>query len=300
MKQTTFFALSALTLGVLIAPARAWWPQGHSLITAGAVRALPRDVPQFFKRNIDITATCAQDPDAFKNRELPQMTEAEAPDHFFDWEMLRGHALPSTRGDFLKLCAQLKINPQHVGYAPYSVAEWTQRLTVAFAQYRKSPNDAAIQAKTSVYAGILSHYAADLCMPLHVTIDFDGRAKPDGSSPKTGIHARIDSLPERLNLTSQQLARGQNIQPLSDLMTGIGREIEVSRAQIDASYSLGNQLPPEDLGKQIWKPSPLMRSWATARTREATRFTAALFLTAWRDSATLKLPSWWRANKTRF
>lgn len=299
MKRFAWFLMFGLMSAI---PARAWWPQGHSLIASSAVRALPRDVPPFFKRDIAIVivASCAQDPDAFKNRDLPQMTEAEAPDHFFDWELLQGHALPPTRGEFLKLCAQLKTDPQRVGYAPYAIAEWTQRLTVAFAQYRKSPNDAAIQSKISVYAGILSHYAADLCMPLHVTIDYDGRAKADGSSPKTGIHARIDSLPERLNLAPQQLAQDQNVQPLGDLMTGIVREIGLSRAQIDASYQLENQLPPEDLGKRLWKPSPLMRSWATARTREATRFTAALFLSAWRDSATLKLPSWWRAKAKPF
>ncbi len=300
MKQTTLYALIPLTFGLLAAPARAWWPQGHSLITAGAVRALPADVPAFFERNIDITASCAQDPDAFKSRDLPQVTDAEAPDHFFDWENLGGRALPPTRGAFIKLCAQLKIDPQHVGYVPYSVAEWTQRLTVAFAEYRKSPNDAAIQAKTSVYAGILSHYAADLCMPLHVTVDFDGRANADGRSPHSGIHARIDSLPERLGLTSQQLARGQNVQPLGDLMTGIVREIGLSRAQINTAYRLANQLPPEDLRRQTWKPSAIMRAWATARTREATRFTAALFLTAWRNSAKQQPPSWWHPKAARF
>ena len=282
------------------APARAWWPQGHSLISEASVRALPADVPLFFRRNAGQVAHCAQDPDLFKNPALPQVTENEAPDHFIDWELLQGRALPPTRAEFVRLCARLKVDPQRVGFAPYAIAEWTQRLTIAFAEHRKYPQDKNIQNKIGVYAGILSHYSADLCMPLHTTIDYDGRAKAGGISPKSGIHARIDSLPERLLLTPQQLAQGQQIQPVSNLMPAIMREIMLSRSQINAAYQLENQLPPEsETQARQWKPAVQIRAWGTGRAREATRFTASLFLTAWRDSARVKLPSWLRRERTK-
>lgn len=270
-------------------PSRAWWPQGHSVISDGAMRALPRDVPSWFRAQNALVAHCAQDPDVFKNRDLPQMTSTEAPDHFFDWELLRGNPLPPTRSEFIALCARLKIAPEKIGFAPYSIAEWTQKLTMAFAESRRFPADRNIQVKCAVYAGILSHYSADLCMPLHVTIDYDGRTKADGTSPKSGIHARLDSLPEKLKLRAQDLATRQFLMPSKNLMRDIEDEIKRSRSYIEYSYQIEKQLPPEN---GDWKPTREVRAFGTARAREATRFTARLFLSAWRDSAKVKLPSW--------
>ncbi len=293
MKRISMSVVLSCGVCFAVAPARAWWPQGHSLISEAAVRALPADVPLFFRREAALVAHCAQDLDLWKNPALPQVTDTEAPDHFIDWELLQGHALPPTRAEFVNLCARLKVDPQRVGFAPYAAAEWTQRLTIAFAEYRKYPRDANIQNKIGVYAGILSHYSADLCMPLHTTIDYDGRAKAGGVSPRSGIHAKIDSLPERLNLSPQSLAQKQNVQPVNDLMPAITREILLSRAQINTAYRLENQLPPDsDNQARHWKPSPKVRAWGTGRAREATRFTASLFLAAWRDSARIKLPVW--------
>ena len=274
-------------------PASAWWPQGHSTIAAGAVQALPRDVPPWFRNQSGLVADCAQDPDVFKNRDLPQMTETEAPEHFFDWELLRGNPLPPTRREFLALCAKLKIAPGKIGFAPYAIAEWTQKLTMVFAQSRRFPNDRNIQVKCAVYAGILSHYAADLCMPLHVTVDHDGKTRADGTSPKTGIHARLDSLPEKLGLTAPALAAQQIVPPSQNLMRDIERQILESRRHIEYSYQVEDLLPLEN-EKLAWKPTPEIRAFGTSRARESTRFTASLFLTAWRDSAKVKLPAWWK------
>ena len=289
---TAAFCIFHFAFCILITqPSRAWWPQGHSTIASGAVQSLPRDVPQWFRTQSGLVAHCAQDPDVFKNRDLPQMTETEAPEHFFDWELLRGNPLPSTRKEFLALCTKLKIAPDKIGTAPYAIAEWTQKLTVAFAESRRFPRDKNIQVKCAVYAGILSHYSGDLCMPLHVTMDHDGRTRADGTSPKTGIHARLDSLPEKLGLTAQDLAAQQIVTPSQSLMRDIELQILDSRKHIEYSYQVENLFPPEN-EKLIWKATPEIRAFGTARARESARFTASLFLTAWRDSAKVKLPAW--------
>jgi hypothetical protein len=96
---------------------------------------------------------------------------------------------------------------------PYAIAEWTERLSIAFAEHRKYPANPYIQNKCLVYAGFLAHYAQDLCMPLHTTIHHDGRANPDGSTPKTGIHPRVDSLVEKLDMQPAQLAANQRVWP---------------------------------------------------------------------------------------
>ena len=62
-----------------------------------------------------------------------------------------------------------------------------------------------------------------------------------------------------------------------------------SRALIDRTYALEDQLPP---AQGDWKPSAEIIAFATERARASTRFTASLYLTAWQKSARLRLPPW--------
>ena len=282
--------LALLAALLLAAPAHAWFPQGHSIIAAGAVQTLPNDVPIWFRAGAGQIAHDAQDPDVQKDKTLPLMTEREYPQHFLDWELIGTQTpLPPTRRAFYALCAHRKLDPFDVGELPYALAEWTGRLTMDFAEARKYPGNAYIQTKALVTAGILSHYAGDACMPLHVTNDFDGRTLPDGHSPHTGIHARVDSLIEALNLTPAQLSADQTIAPLPDLWTGIELQLRETRAHIPQTYALETQLQPF---KGDYRATPAVESFALERGRTAARFTAQLFLTAWRDSEKIKLPDW--------
>lgn len=284
-----FILLLALWFAAFGQPARAWWPQGHSMIAAGAVRALPDEVPIWFRAGEGQIAHDAQDPDVQKDRSLAIMTEREYPQHFFDWELVGMASLPPTRREFYADCARRGVSPFDVGELPYSLAEWTQRLTMDFAEARQFPGNAYIQNKALVTAGILSHYAGDATMPLHVTNDFNGRTKPDGSSPKTGIHARVDSLIEKLNLTPAQLAKDQTIEPLPALWPAIEAQMRETYSHVAQTYALEAQLPLET---GDYQPSPAVEAFALERGRAASRFTAQLFLSAWRDSEKIKLPSW--------
>lgn len=286
MKPLLFlFALLAL-----VRPAHAWWPEGHSIIAAGAVQALPDEVPIWFRAGAGQVAHDAQDPDVQKDKTLPLMTEREYPQHFIDWELIGADApLPPTRRAFYAKCAELKVDPFDVGELPYSLAEWTGRLTMDFAEARKFPGNAYIQNKALVTAGILSHYSGDACMPLHTTLDYDGRTGADGKSPRSGIHARVDSLIEVLKLTPDQLSASQTIAPLPDLWKGIETQLRESRTHINQTYALEAGLPPE---KGDYTPSPAVETFTLERGRMASRFTAQLFLTAWRDSEKVVLPAW--------
>jgi len=287
MKRLLFSFLVVLALNCR--PAHAWWPQGHSIIAEGAVRALPTEMPAWFRAGSGQIAHDAQDPDVQKNRALAMMTEREYPQHFFDWELIGMEPLPPTRREFYADCAKRGIHPFDVGELPYALAEWTERLTMTFAEARKYPDNVYIQNKALVIAGILSHYAGDATMPLHATLDYDGRAQPDGSSPKTGIHAKVDSLIEKLNLTPQQLADQQTIEPLPALWPAIEAQLRETHSHVGQTYALEAQLPEE---KDQTKPSLAVANFALERGRAASRFTAQLFLTAWRDSEKISLPSW--------
>jgi hypothetical protein len=279
----------ATGLGLAAGPARAWWPEGHSIIASGAVKALPSEVPQWFREGGGMIAHCAQDPDLVKSRSLPELNDTEGPEHYLDFELLAGKPLPANRYIYLKLCADMKLNPNKVGTLPYSVTEWTQRVTMAFAENRKYPENPYVKSKALVYAGILAHYAGDLSMPLHCTVDYNGRAKPDGTSPSSGIHAKVDSLVEKCELKPEELAADQKPEAVDDIMLRVLEEIQASRKLIDKTYELEPKLPPES-GE--WKPSPEVLAFTKERARAGTRFLSSLYLTAWRKSERLQLPAW--------
>ena len=281
--------VAAIAAAILLStPARGWWGEGHGILTRAAFKALPLDVPAFFRQGGEVAANVVFDADLFKNKGIPRAYDAERPEHYFDVELLQGRQPPSTRYAFLEMCAKADLDPSAVGVAPYAVAEWTERLMVAFAEHRRWPQNAAIQSKCLVYAGFLAHYAEDLCQPLHVTVHYDGWAREDGSSPHSGIHKKVDALVEKLEFDPEDLARGLEIGAADSLFPAILATIEQSRALIDLVYGLEGDLESPQ--------TPEVRDFALERAHAATRFTAVLYLTAWEKSEEIKLPGWLRRD----
>ena len=267
-----------------------WWSGGHGILTRAAVQALPDDVPEFFRDGERMIAHCSYDPDISKNRGAPHVRAAEHPEHYLDIELLEDKPLPKSRYEFTQLCTELGIKPDKVGFVPYALAEWTERLAVAFAEHRKWPNNFFIQSKCLVYAGFVAHYAQDMCQPLHLTIHFDGWKQADGSVLHKGIHEKVDALIEYLELDPSTLAKDQEIEALNDLMAGIVEEFHAGFALLKPVYELGDSLP--SFRDQDWERVPKVVDFAIERAREATRFTAVLYLTAWELSGNIKLEGW--------
>ena len=160
--------------------ALAWHGKGHDRAARMAVAATAEQMPAFFRKGVGAVA-----PDLFTRPIGPdQLHKATSPEHYFDVEQLGGAKVPPLRYDLIVWCVKKGIHPSKVGLLPYAITEWTQRLSVALAEHRKWPDNPHIRAKALVYAGMLAHYAADLCQPLHTTIHYDGRAKADKSSPR--------------------------------------------------------------------------------------------------------------------
>ena len=275
----------AVVAGLVAVPAQAWWGDGHGILTEGAVQVLPEDVPAFFRQGGNIASHTVFDPDLFKNRGAPLLNHAEQGEHYFDLEYLEGREIPPQRFDFITMCQELDLDPTKVGMAPYAIAEWTGRLAVAFAEHRKWPENEAIQQKCLVYAGILAHYAEDICQPLHATRDFDGKKQADGTVIGKGIHEKVDSSVERLGFTPEDLAAGQKLKDFSDsLMEEIVDQIEESNGLVEEVYAL--------LGHWEDKSDARVRALALELARTSVRFTASIYLTAWHQSAEIRLPGW--------
>lgn len=271
-------------------PIWAWWGNGHAILTRAAVRALPEAMPAFFRQGEAGVAHMVYDADLFKNRGAPHLTNIEHSEHYFDvelvpgWEMSKRPEMPERRYDFIQMCAVDGVEPEKVGFLPYALAEWTERLTISFAEHRKWPDDVAIQNKCIVYAGFIAHYAEDLCQPLHVTMYFDGRKGADGEVEDKGIHESVDGLVEKLKFDPDNLAKGQEVAALDTLFPSIMQQIDESHGQVDRVYQLADKMDDPSAAE--------VQAFARERARLAVGFTASLLLTAWEQSSDIKLPGW--------
>jgi hypothetical protein len=278
---TVIFSVAPIALG--------WHDEGHYYTAVAATRNLPEDVPAFFREGSAAIGHGSLDPDVFKNRALAQLNHCEAPEHFLDIEMLEGRELPLLRYEFLKLCQQMKLDPRKVGTLPYSITEWTQRLTMAFAEYRANPDNPHIKAKCLVYAGILSHYAGDLMMPLHTSIHWDGRAEPGVPYQRTGIHNKIDALPTKVPYNELFDPPLPTALAAQDVFAFTLEELMKSNALVDRAYELEPRFPQWD---DMELNDKQVRAFTIERTRAAASFTSDLFLSAWRNSAEVNSPNW--------
>ncbi len=279
--------ITALLSCVQAAPA--WHDEGHYYTAVAAAKSMPEDVPAFFREGAPAVGHGALDPDVFKDRNLPQLNHCEFPEHFIDVELLQARDLPPLRYDYLKLCRELEVDPTKAGTLPYAVTEWTQKLTMAFAEHRAYPDNAYIRAKCLVYAGLLAHYAADLHMPLHTSMHWDGRAEEGVPYTRTGIHNKVDALPTKIpynELFAQPLPT-----PLvsRDIFTFTLDELAKSHALVDRVYELEDGYPQSS---DLDLKDESVRDFTIERTRAAAAFTADLFLSAWRNSADITSPPW--------
>ncbi len=272
-------------------PAWAWWAGGHAGITKAAVRSLPEAGPEFFRKSAAAIAHNVYDPDIAKNRSAKYLRKSEHSEHYLDLELLKGSELPKGRYEFIALCNKLGVKPETVGFVPYTIGEWTQRLTIALAEYRRWPDNAFIQQKCLLYAGFLAHYAQDQSQPLHTTIHFDGRVKADGKFPHSGIHEKVDAIIEYMDLKASDLAKDQKIIAFEgDLMDAVLGHFHVSHEMVDIVYELEKDLPKK--GEEEWSVSKSVAEFVNERTRAAVRFTAQLYLTAWQQSKSVKFEGW--------
>ena len=289
----------------LAAPALAWHDEGHTYAARAAVVMLPGDVPAFFREGVETIQHCALDPDVNRMKGLPQLNAANAPEHYLDAELLQGRDWPETREGFIALCHELGETPGKVGYLPYAIAERTQALAVAFAEHRKDPGNPHVRMRCLVIAGELSHFTADLCMPLHTTVDHDGRVPPPapgsdepvGEKEHKGIHARIDALPTKMTYEELYPAEWEGVPmeqrslrvKMEALMLAIKAHFDASHALVDRTYELEAGIPALP---DLTLTDPAVRDFTKERMRASAEFTATIFLTAWHASADLELPAW--------
>lgn len=316
MNKTTLSIAAGAVLAFL-GTALAWHGQGHEKATRAAA-LLSKELPAFFRDGAATAANVVLDNDNFTRPVAgPALHATESFEHYFDIELLDGAPPPPSRQEFLDLLAKKGLKAGKVGALPYAVAEWTEKLAIVLAEHRRWPDDKGVQAKCLVYAGLLAHYAEDLCQPLHTTIHFDGHVGADGKVTGKGIHQKVDALLGKVQADMKELS-SRKIEPLfgvakaaasqpatatsrpasqpaiarleEPLFAAILAELQKSHELVGRVYELEADLPAPDAPIQ----SDKVRQFAQERMGEAATFTARLYVTAWRMSEHIQIPTWHR------
>jgi hypothetical protein len=263
---------------VLAGEAQAWWVKGHALVAEAAAQQLPEAMPAFFRNSGPHLAHLSGDPDRWKNRAARHLRAAEAPDHYLDLEDYQGKDLPDDRFKAVALLAQLGRKPERTGMLPYAILEHYDRLTCAFADLRADPENEAVRMKCVVYAGVLAHFTGDVSMPLHTTRDYDGKKGPGGAWLQRGIHARIDSFPERHGLTAAEIGRDLKPRKLDDVWGTVLQQIHQSHGRVARCYEL-------DSAGAMERPTAESRAFILECCRNGAQLTVDLWYNAWLRSA---------------
>ena len=201
---------AALVPVMLVQQGFAWGSDGHRMINRLAAAALPVDVPEFLRSPaaLDAMEYYGPEPDRWKGRLEPELSQAGSPEHFIDMEYadLIGGPLPRRRYDFVRALAvaqkahpDLPLTPESVGLQPYVTNEYYERIKAAMREYRgliaAHKDTKPVEAEIVFLCGIMGHFVGDGSQPLHVTIQYNGWTgpNPNGYTTLHRIHGQFES-----------------------------------------------------------------------------------------------------------
>jgi len=158
-------------------PSYPWGSAGHDYVTSAAIEAIPEELQPFYKKNSRMIIALAVLPDWWKDTHRAD----ESFRHFINLEYY------STMPGFTDIPRSFKDaeakygrkNMINWGVLPWAIVERSYRLSEAF---RKEDLE-----EIAVQSSILSHYVADLHMPLHTTKHYDGL-----TDAQDGLHGRFE------------------------------------------------------------------------------------------------------------
>ena len=161
-----------LLLFLAALPLFSWGDKGHRAIVTLSLTTLPPGARAWYRGQEAFLRNHASDPDHWKQ------DRKEGPRHFLDCEAYGGPADVPHDQDAAR--TQLGAAFYRNGTVPWIIQDRWRDLVAAF----RSGDPERVAFATS----ILSHYVADLHVPLHATADFDGQA-----TGQRGVHSRWET-----------------------------------------------------------------------------------------------------------
>jgi hypothetical protein len=186
MKRASIIWLLTVPL-VLTSYARAWGYDGHRRINYTASRQFNGLFGQFLKQNSEALKWYASVPDYIKGTD-----KNEFPRHFIDADFYDQYPFDNIPIDYDSLLIKYgKANVEKMGMAPWAIEKTCDRIIYLFKNKRFE--------EAIFYMGVLGHYVADLHMPLHTVINYNGQL-----TGNDGIHFRwegrlVDDYIKKIN-----------------------------------------------------------------------------------------------------
>jgi hypothetical protein len=286
-----------LTILTLLTPWNGfgWGSEGHRMINRLAAESLPADTPAFL-RSGDAAGEIeylGPEPDRWRSRAEPELSAAQAPEHFIDLEPADALGpLPRNRLDFEASVFAHGERPEKVGLQPWETIEVWERLKAALREYRRLSADTgasqedfhAVEQAAIFYAGWLGHYVGDGSQPLHTTINYDGWAlkdNPQGFSTAHGIHWRFEGPFVAANLHAADVAKDMTAPKAisGDVFDAYVAYLRHSATLVSAVYAF------DKAGSFASAGTPESRAFTAERLAAGASELRDLIYTAWVESA---------------
>ena len=175
------------------------------MINRLAAITLPADMPSFLRTEAALNEIeyLGPEPDRWRSPAEPELSAAQAPEHFIDLEPADAlGVLPRRRLDFEAKVFASGQRPEKIGLQPWEATEVWERLKAAMREYRRlaaaggesNPDTRSAEQAVLFYAGWLGHYVGDASQPLHTTIQFNGWTgpNPNGYTTEHTIHWQFE------------------------------------------------------------------------------------------------------------
>ncbi|HPC20392.1 MAG: hypothetical protein KBC66_05295 [Kiritimatiellae bacterium] len=271
--------LAGLLLLLAIRPAAAWaWAgQQHVQVARVASRNMPEDAAAFraFSRSMAFPSIY---PDLWKGAD-----SGEAPRHYFEPDRLpAGFDLLALNPDQDQaFTSEIPAAPVDIGIAPWTIVGLLGQMTDAM-----RTNDWLWAARCGA---AMSHYVADLHMPLHCTRNFNGQ-----ETWQHGIHLRLESdmtraffhaglihpapathLPDPFRAVMEWIAHSASLVP------------DILKADIIAKRSAGGRVDTEGYYRKFWE---LTGDTVVQQLEDAATHLSSLWYTAWINAGQPAIP----------
>ncbi|MBL0939040.1 MAG: hypothetical protein IBJ03_09100 [Gemmatimonadaceae bacterium] len=290
--------LAAGIAALLCAPLQlnAWGDHGHRLIGLTAAQALPNDMPAFFRRSAQQLSYLNPEPDRWKSRDESRQDYAlnggTSPDHFMNMDLLTSAqqqtmlAAPD-RMAFADSVRAAGFAPGTMGFLPFTVLEYAQKLRNDFRLWRIAPDSTVrswIEQRIIEDAGILGHFVADGSNPHHTTKHYNGWVgdNPKGYPTDNRFHSRFESQFVQAHIKEADVRGAMTHAPqvFPNLRSAIIAFLQTSNAQLEPLYELDKQKPfqPETT-------TPEQKAFAVARLSAGAEMLRDIWYTAWMTSA---------------
>jgi hypothetical protein len=260
------------------------------MINRLAISNLPEDTPAFLRSEAAISEIeyLGPEPDRWRSPAEPELSAAQAPEHFIDLEPTDALGpLPRRRLDFEAQAFAGGQRPEKIGLQPWEATEVWERLKAALREYRQlsaaHQDTAAVEQAAIFYAGWLGHYVGDASQPLHTTVQYNGWTgpNPNGYTTEHKIHWQFEGqfvganlhLPEiQAKMTAPHAIDGD----MFDSYVGYLRH---SATYVEKVYQL------EKAGGFTGAGSPESRDFTAERLAAGASMLRDMIYTAWVKSA---------------